>query len=96
VQYAAYWFVLYEEIFALALFIFVFLLIEKGSLWAMPLGILIPMSNQTVTIALLGVLFFFSIFNKDKRLLAGTVFLDVLIIYLFLHPNVQKKSIRLR
>jgi len=57
--------------------IFVFLLIEKGSLMGHAVGILIPMSNQTVTIALLGVLFFSrsSIRQAAPR---GNSFLDVL------------------
>ena len=57
IQYTAYWFMLYKNLFGLIFFFLVFIFLKKKWFWpALASALIIPLSHQTTTILFLGIL----------------------------------------
>ncbi|MSR71597.1 MAG: hypothetical protein EXS50_02960 [Candidatus Taylorbacteria bacterium] len=96
IQYLAYWFMFYKNFFGL-IFLFLTLVFLKKK-WFVPsliCALLVPLSHQTTTIILLGVLglyFLITLLFEKKLLISELVILfSTLLVYLSLHPHVQQK-----
>ena len=85
VQYTAYWFMLFKNALALPLMLAAFLLLEKGSRFTLPLGILIAFSHHTTSIIFLLTLIVFAALNREKRNLALQTFAGTFLTFLYLH-----------
>ena len=85
VQYTAYWFMFFKNAFATAVVLLAFLLIEKKSRLALPVGMLIAMSHHTSSIIFLLSLAVFLVINREKRKRALSVFLPTALVFLLFH-----------
>lgn len=96
IQYTAYWFFLYKNLFGLIFFFLTFLFIKKRCFWlALASALIIPLSHQTTTILFLGILggyVLLTLLLQKKFLIVELVILTLtLFTYLYLHPYVQQK-----
>lgn len=87
VQYTAYWFMFFKNAFTLPLMLTTFLLLERGSRFAVLLGILIAFSHHTTSIIFLATLALFAVFNAGKRKVALQTFTGTFLAFLYLHNS---------
>lgn len=85
IQYTAYWFMLYKNAFALPLMLAAFLLLEKRSRLAIPLGILIASSHHTTGIIFLLTAGVYALLNRENRNVILQTFTGTFITFLSLH-----------
>jgi len=96
IQYTGYWFMLYKNFFGLIFFFLTFIFLKKK--WFLPASLcalIVPLSHQTSTIMLLGVLggyVLLTLLFKKRFLIPELIILTLtLFTYLSLHPHVQQK-----
>lgn len=85
IQYTAFWYMLFKNAFALPLMLFSFLLLEKQSRWAIPIGMLITASHHTTGIIFLGTLGIHTIINKENRRVVLETLTAALSVFFFFH-----------
>lgn len=85
IQYTAYWFMLYKNAFALPLMLAAFLLLERGSKFAMPFGIIIAFSHHTTSIIFLLTVGVYALLNRENRNVILQTFTGTFIAFFFLH-----------
>lgn len=96
VQYLGYWFMLYKNFFGLIFFFLAFIFIKKKWFWpALLCALVVPLSHQTTTILLLGILggyILLTLLFQKKFLIPELIILALTFFtYLYLHPHVQQK-----
>lgn len=96
VQYIGYWFMLYKNFFGLIFFFLTFIFLKKKLFWpALLCAFIVPLSHQTTTILLLGILggyILLTLLFHKKFLISELIILTLTFFtYLYLHPHVQQK-----
>lgn len=96
VQYMAYWFMFYKNFFGLIFFFLALTFLKKKYFFPSLLcALILPLSHQTTTIVLLGVLGVYIVITVllEKKFLIPELIILILtlLVYLYLHPHVQQK-----
>ncbi|MEK7560403.1 MAG: DUF2079 domain-containing protein [Patescibacteria group bacterium] len=85
IQYTAYWFVLFKNAFALPLMLLAFFALEKGSRWAILLGVLLAFSHHTTSIIFLAAILIYAVLRRERRRLALLTAAVAIPAFLYLH-----------